>query len=207
MTTELEIWLEQATRRLSKDSSLQVRREIQEHFESAREAAINCGATEDEADRSALFALGNAREANCQYRSVLLTSEEARLLRESNWEARAVCSRPWLKGTLVVIPAVAVLASLGFLIAGSIMIAKVLLAGGIGMSLWCAAPFLPLYTPSRARVFRVVKWVVLLVALGLALQWSWLLALSLWPLAWIEWRRVSIRRKLPVAQWPRQLYL
>ena len=28
------------------------------------------------------------------------------------------------------------------------------------------APFLPVYTPSRGRVFRVVKWVALLVTLG-----------------------------------------
>jgi hypothetical protein len=83
------------------------------------------------------------------------------------------------------------------------------------------APFLPVYTrPSRGRVFRYVKWVVLLGTLGLAfgtdahswswllmLKWSWLLTACLWPLIWIEWTRVSIRRKIPIAQWPRQLYL
>jgi len=47
----------------------------------------------------------------------------------------------------------------------------------------------------------------LLLAFGPdALKWSWLTS-CLWPLAWIEWTRISIRRKLPVAQWPKQLYL
>jgi hypothetical protein len=74
------------------------------------------------------------------------------------------------------------------------------------------APFLPVYTPWRGRLFRVVKWVLLLGMFGLAfgpdpLKWSWLLFSCLWPLGWIEWTRVSIRRKLPVAEWPRHLYL
>ena len=38
-------------------------------------------------------------------------------------------------------------------------------------------------------------------------QWSWFLISCLWPLAWTEWVRASIRRKLPVASWPRHLYL
>ena len=36
---------------------------------------------------------------------------------------------------------------------------------------------------------------------------SWLLISCLWLVARIEWTRVSIRRKLPVAEWPKQLYL
>ena len=40
-----------------------------------------------------------------------------------------------------------------------------------------------------------------------ALKWSWLIASCLWPVVWIEWTRISIRRKLPVSQWPKQLYL
>jgi len=57
-----------------------------------------------------------------------------------------------------------------------------------------------------------VKWVVitgmLVVIFGPdTLKMSWLLISCLWPMAWIEWQRVSIRRKLPVAKWPKQLYL
>jgi len=78
---ELESWLEQATRCLSKDSAAQVRLEIREHYDSARDAAIRDGATTDEASRSAVRGLGDARAANRQYRKVLLTSAEAKMLR------------------------------------------------------------------------------------------------------------------------------
>ena len=212
MTTELETWLKQATRRLSRDSAAQVRTEIQEHYESAREVAMCGGATADRAERSALIALGDAKAANRQYRSVLLTSSEARMLREGNWEARAVCSSPWMKWVLLAMPVAALFAATACLLTGAIAVARVLLVGGIGMGLLFVAPFLPVYTPSRGRVFRLVKWIVLVGMLGLAfgpdaLQWSWLLASCLWPMAWIEWTRLSIRRKLPVAKWPKQLYL
>jgi hypothetical protein len=210
--TQLEAWLKQATRRLSRDSTALVRTEIREHYESALETAMSGGATADEAARLAVTALGDAKVANCQYRKVLLTSEEARVLGESNWEARIVCSRPSLKVLLVAVPVVALFAAAAFYFAGANAVAQVLLVGGIGMSLLFSAPFLPVYTPSRARVFRRVKWVVLIGMLGLAfgpdaLKWSWLLISCLWPVVWIERTRVSIRRKLPVAKWPKQLYL
>jgi hypothetical protein len=210
--TGLDSWLKQATRHLSKDSAAQVRTEIQDHYASARETAMGDGATVDEADRLALTALVDAKAANCQYRNVLLTSAEARMLREGNWEARAVCSRPWLKWLLLAVPAAALLAATALFLTGAISTARVLLVGGIGMGLLFAAPFLPVYTPSRGRLFRRVKWVVLIGMLVLAfgpdaLKWSWLPASCLWPMAWIEWTRISIRRKLRVAEWPKQLYL
>jgi hypothetical protein len=210
--TGLDSWLEHATRHLSTDSAAQVRTEIQEHYDSAREAAISGGATGDEADRLALAALGKAKTANCQYRRVLLTAAEARMLRESNWEARAVCSRPLLKYLLFAIPVAGVPAGIALLLTGAVAEGRALVAGGIVMGLLFAAPFLPIYTPSRGRVFRSLKWVVMIGALLLAfgpnaLKSSWLLISCVWPLAWIEWMRVSIRRKLPVAKWPKQLYL
>jgi len=212
MTIELETWLKQATRHLSRDSAGQVRTEIQEHYESAREAAMSGGSTADEANRLAVTALGNAKAANCQYRRVLLTSAEASILRQGNWEARAFCSSGWLKWLLVATPVAALFAAAALFLVGAIEVARVLLIGGAGMGLLSAAPFLPLYTPSRARVFRAVKWVVLIGTLGLAfgpdaLKWSWLLISCLWPVGWVELTRLSIRRKLPVAQWPKQLYL
>jgi hypothetical protein len=208
--TALDTWLKQATRHLSKDSTAQVRIEIQEHYESAREAATQNGATADEADRLAVHDLGNAKKANRQYREVLLTSDEAKMLREGNWEARAVCSRPWLKWMLLAMPLAALFAAATLFFTGSPH-AWPLFAGGTGIGLLFAAPFLPIYTPSRGRVFRVVKWVVLLSVFGLAFgkdsqTWLWLGYSFLWP-AWIEWKRISIRRKLPVSDWPRHLYL
>jgi hypothetical protein len=212
--TILDSWLKRATRHLSKASIAQVRTEIQQHCESARETAMNSGSTSEEADRLALTSLGDAMAANRQYRKVLLTSAEARMLREGNWEARAVCSRPWLKWLFLIVPLGALLGAAKFFLAGAFELGWVLLAGGIGTGVLCTALFLPVYTPFRGRIFRCVKWIVLLGLPGLAFgpsafqgSGSWLLISSLWPLIWIEWTRISIRRKLPVAEWPKQLFL
>jgi hypothetical protein len=205
--TALDSWLKQATRHLSKDSATQVQTEIRAHYESARESAMNSGATADEADRLAMNALGDAKTANCQYRAVLLTSAEASMLREGNWEARAVCSRSWLKWSLLALPVGALTASLVFFFTGAISRGWTLLAGAIGLGFVFGVPFLPVYTLSRARIFRGIRWVVLLAVLGFTLKSSWLLMSGLWPLVWIEWTRISIRRKLPVSMWPKHLYL
>lgn len=210
--SHLDTWLNQATRHLSQDSAAQVRAEIQEHYESAREAAISSGATADEADRKAVAALGDPKTANCQYRRVLLTSSEAKLLREGQWEAQTICSRPWLKWLLLAMPAVALWASAALFLTGKNELARTLLVGGLTLLVAFGAPFLPIYTPARARIFRRVKYVLLAATFALvfgkhALDWSWLLASSVWPLFWIEWTRTSIRRKLPVSRWPRHLYL
>jgi hypothetical protein len=212
MTPDLDRWLEQATRRLSKDSAAQVRTEIQEHYQSAREAAISDGASQDEANRMALTALGDAKIANTQYRRVLLTASEARLLQQGNREAGVVCSisgRQWLLLAVSLIP---LLAAGALLRTGWTGQGRVTLALGLGIGFTILAPRLPIYTPSRARVFRYFRWMIqvglLLLAFGPgAMRMSWLILLCVWQLMWVEWKRASIRRKLPVADWPRQLYL
>lgn len=209
--TGLGLWLHEATRHLSKDSAAQVKTEIQEHYESAREAAENSGATADAADRMALNALGDPARANRQYRKVLLTSAEARLLREGNWEG-VICSHRLARSLVRWIPVIALLAALALFRAGVMDIARVLLAAAAGTGLLLIAPSLPVYTPSRGRMVRFMKWVVLSGLLALAywpdiLKFSWLLIAALWPMAWVEWTRTSIRRKLPVARWPKHLYL
>ncbi len=167
------------------------------------------GATSDEADRLAVIALGDAKTENYQYRNVLLTSAKARMLRDAKWEARAVCS--WLWWLLLPVPVAAMLVAAGFFLIGVHTMARVLLATGILMGFLFVAPFLPVYTPSRARIYRGVKWVVvigmLVMAFGpLAFNWAWL-APSLWPFVWIERTWISIRRKLRVSEWPKTLYL
>ncbi len=134
------------------------------------------------------------------------------MLRNGNWEARAVCARPWLKSLLLAIPATAVIVAMVLFLSGTTAVAQTLLIGGVGVGFMVATPFLPIYTPARSRVLRVVKWAVLVAIVVLAfgpdaLRWSWLLFSCLWPVAWIEWTRMSIRRKLPVAEWPKNLYL
>ena len=210
--TRLERWLKQATRQLSKESVAQVRREIGDHYESALEMALQGGASGDEADRLAVVALGDARRVNCEYRKILLTAVEARTLREGAWEARAICARPWLKRLLWAVPVVLLLAAVFFVWEGSTQPAGKLLVGGVGMGVIFVAPFMPVYTPARARAFRFAKWAVLLGTFLLAMgpdvfRSSWLLLACLWPVAWVEWTRFSVRRKLRVADWPKHLYL
>src|SRR5579862_9657292 len=70
----LETWLKQATRHLSATSAAQVRSEIREHYESARDEALAAGAASEEADRMALASLGDAATGGRQYRKVMLTT-------------------------------------------------------------------------------------------------------------------------------------
>ncbi len=184
--TQLDTWLNRATRRLSAESAAQVRAEIAEHYEAALQAAMASGASFEEASRSSLAALGNAGTANCQYRRVLLTSAEASLLRQGEREAKSICSRPWIKVLLFGAPALALWTSAALFLRGSYEFARTLLACGVTMLIIFGVPFLPIYTASRARIFRWVKWATLAVTFTIvfgkhALDWSWLLACSVWP--------------------------
>jgi len=210
--TRLEGWLMQTTRALAREAATQVRAEIGEHYEAAYESAVTGGASADEADRQAVAALGDPTTANCQYRKVMLTSAEAGLLREGNWEARVVCSYRWVKWAMLALPLVALATGTAMLVRGDLSAARILLAGGIATTFLLGAPFLPVYTPGRGRAYRTAKWVIVIGGLVLAfgphaLTWSWLLISSLWPFFWSEYTRESIRRKLPVQRWPKHLYL
>jgi uncharacterized membrane protein YczE len=99
-----------------------------------------------------------------------LTSAEARMLSDGNWEARAVCSRPLLKWLLRAIPAAAMLACAALFLIGESELARVLLALALGTGLIFTAPFLRVYTPSRSRVFRFAKWVILIGAFGAGVE-------------------------------------
>jgi len=204
----LETWLGRATCRLSANSAAQVRSEIQEHYESARDEALNGGASPTEADRIALSSLGDASTAGRQYRKVLLTAAEERILRETMWEARAVCSRlRWL----FPVAALTLCSAAWFFIAGQNYLALALVLMAAGMSLLLAGSRLPINSPARAQVFRGARWgwlaaVVLLAVWPDPLKQSWLLVAVAWPIVWVEWTLFSVRRKLAVDQWPRPLY-
>ena len=201
----LEAWLKQATCGLSANSASRVRTEIQQHFESALQANLARGATEEGAGRAALASLGDARTSNHQYRKVLLTASEARFLRESRWESRALCSRT--KWPLL-IPAGGLCAAVAFFARGEHDLAALLLLGAAGLALLFASPWLPIYTPARGRLFRGVRWAWLVAVVALASEGQpWMLATLLSTLAWIESVQISLRRKLPVADWPKHLYL
>ncbi len=206
-----DCWLREATRRLSKDSAATVRSEIRDHYESALEAARTGCRPASEAERVAIAALGDPAAANREYRRVLLTSFEAGALREGNAEARVFCS-PYIKWPIRAIPVALVIAAVAIFFNGAWALASDLFAGGIAIGFLFVAPFFPVYTPARGRAFRVLKWIVVLATIALVFRagdrnWIWLLPSCLWPMIWTEWTRMSIRRKLPVARWPKQLYL
>jgi hypothetical protein len=205
----LETWLKQATRHLSATSAAQVRSEIQEHYESARDDALGARAASEDADRMALASLGDAATAGRQYRKVLLTASEDRLLREATWEARAICSR---LRSLLPIPAAALCVAIWFFSAGQTYLALILAVMAAGLGLLFVRPLLPINTPARARMYRGVRWTWLAAVMILAvwpdlLKQSWLLIALAWPIIWVEWTHSSVRRKLAVAQWPGPLYL
>lgn len=207
--TILEGWLRRATCRLSIKSSVQVRSEIQDHYESAREEALSSGATPEQADRIAVASLGDARAAGYQYRQVLLTNSEANLLSEARWEARLLCSRlQWL----ALIPVAMLSVAIWFFATGNDYLGLLLTVGAVGPGLLVISPLLPIHTPAQARVFRGLRWTWLAAVLLLAAwpdlhrQW-WLLAACGFSLLLVEWTLFSLRRKLPVAKWPRLLYL
>ncbi|HEV2215257.1 MAG TPA: hypothetical protein VGR64_08215 [Terracidiphilus sp.] len=211
--TALEQWLKRASRCLSADSTTQVRSEIEEHFRSAREEALHGGAGEVDAEHAALAALGDAAVANRHYRRVLLTKSEARLLRQSSWESSAVCSRRWLRWLPATTALITGAAGAAAWITGEafwkpMQPLLLLVAGGTAM---IAAPmFLPLYTPLRGKMYRALKWVALAAMLLLLTsdpRMTWMFVSSVGYGMWIEWKRASIRRKIPQAQWPKHLYL
>jgi hypothetical protein len=207
----LEDWLLTATRCLSADSAHRVRAEIEPHYLSSREEALLAGATPAQADHQALTALGDPNEAHRQFRRVLLTRTEARVLREGNWEYRAVCSRPLLLWALRTVPVAALCAGIAYFARGenTLTLAFLLVAAGAGLMM--APAFVPIRTHRQGRIVRWLKlgWCLALVWALVELGDAWLafssLVPSLWILAWIEWTRASIRRKLPVDQWPRHL--
>ena len=210
--TELENWLRLATRHLSKDAIAKVRTEIAEHYESAYEAAVASGAGLEEAARRAVNDLGDPRIANCDYRRVLLTAQEARLLSGGKWEAQAVCSRPWLKSLIATGHLLLLATAAAFYVTGHAAYAGDAFLAAVAMSPFVAALLLPVNTPKRGLTFRCAKWIAITLAPLLlfgphAMKYSWLLVSCFGPLAITEWTRASIRRKLPIKSWPRHLYL
>jgi len=206
MSVLLEGWLKRAIRHLSAESRAQVRTEIETHYQSACEEALANGASADHADRTAVASLGDPAAANRAYRKVLLTSTEAALLHETRCGVWSGSKRwLWLLPTLVLI------AAIRFFATGDAYFGWTLLTGAAGLVLLASAFRLPVYTPARGRIFRTFRllWLAAILALSMkGMKDSWIMMLSCaWPLLWVEWTLFSLRRKLPVAQWPKQLYL
>jgi len=208
--TGLEMWLKRATRWLSTDSAAQVCAEIQEHFAASREAAMSAGASEEEAERSALAALGDAGAANRQYRRVLLTAREARFLRERGWNPEADYRRGWLRWFVLFWAVAATSTGIWAWIAGQAFLTQMMLLTAVALGL-CGLPmFISFFTPKRGRIYRAAKWTFILavtIPALLTFRNPWVIPFVLLLTLWSEWTRMSIRRKMPVERWPKHLYL
>lgn len=214
MTPDLELWLKQATRCLSSDSAAQVRREISEHYESARENATARGETPGQADRTAIAALGRAKVANRQYRKVLLLASEERVLRAARWESRTFGAasggcRLGLRWAFRLVPVALASIAVAAFAMGNGTIARMVLAVAIAVGIFFAVPTFPIYTPTRARIYRYVKWAGVIGAAAFLNfpGWSGMVLSVGGYFASLEIVNHSIRRKLPVADWPKTLYL
>lgn len=210
----LETWLVAATCRLTRDSVARVRGEMWAHYESAREEALVGGATVDEAHAAALASLGDPKEANKEYQKVHVTIAENGLLSEDRWISRVVCSRRYL----LAVPLMALCAGISAFLYKPSPESLMLLVGGAGLSFVLGAPFIVrINTIARGRAYRAIRWAWLIAVMWLAYgpggvmgSWPMFLAMGgsmLWIVAWADWNRMSLRRKIPVAQWPRGLYL
>jgi len=209
--TDLQIWLKRATRGLCSDAATQVRREIEDHYMAARDVALKQGATPAQADQQALAALGDATAANDDYLCVLLTKEEAKMLRDVKRDGQFFRCRP----ALVHAFRLGACMLLGTATAAYAMdapnLARILFAATLGLGMIFTVPTFPIYTQARSRVYRYAKWPVMLTAMGLAngrsFDWlaSALIALAIF--GWTDWVCASIRQKLPADQWPMMLYL
>jgi hypothetical protein len=84
------------------------------------------------------------------------------------------------------------------------------------MTAWMAAGFLakrslPIYTEERSRRFRIANWTSMLVAAVLPILYGaripWIGAVYLaFFFVLFDVKSISLRRKLPVAEWPKRLY-
>ena len=159
-----------------------------------------------------IAALGDPESANFDYSCSLLTAREARVLRRGVREWKFISSHPCFRWLLLSTAAVACVGAMKLFVVGWNLPGRLMLAFGIGAGIPLLISILPVYTPSRGPIFRIVKWVAQILALLLAfgpggLAIYWLVALCVCRLIWSEYIRRSIRHKLPVIQWPRHLYV
>ena len=211
MMTDLQVWLKRVTRGLSREAAHQVRHEIEDHYLSARDAALEQGAAPDQADRQALAALGDAEIANMRYRSVLLTKEEAKMLRGVKRDGEFFRCRPELGRAFRLGPCLLLCVAAAAYAMDAPNLARIMLAATLGLGMIFTVPTFSIYTPARSKVYRHAKGPVVLLALWLAngpsFHWLGITLIGLAVFGWTELVCASLRKKLPVEQWPYMLYL
>ena len=198
----VEQWLSVATRGLCASAAERVHAEIGDHYQSALESAQAAGLDVVEAERSAVAALGHAKAANREYRRVLLTKGEDRLLR---W---AISEEKYLGG-----PSRSRTA---------LMLAA--LATHVIISIWKPAltyfevalfleliifPTLHARSIGAGRIIRAMRWGVLAVGGTMTIlsgRHAPIVVCLLLQFAYIEYKHFILRYKLPVDKWPKRFY-
>jgi hypothetical protein len=186
----LDQWLAAATKGLSADSAARVREEIQQHYDSSREAGDGAA--------DVMSALGNPRTANRAYRKVLLTEQEALMA-----PALAQHKRPDLSRVLLSSAAMAVLA--WWQMGKNTDLGRLAFTIGI----FCTLPFAWIFPPTtleRSRIYISLQGVRNVLVLA-TIWWydGWMGALALAPVLFLidfffSYRRLSIFRKLAAGQ-------
>jgi len=193
----LEQWLSVATNGLCDAAAARVRAEISEHCLSAVETAATAYIDPLEAEGRAVAALGDAKTANRQYRRVLLTEGEARLL-------SGLTVGPHPIG-IVLLAMMAIFAIsirnawVNYVIAATVIEAALLA--------------IPVSSIRTGRTVRILRWgnqtvfytIWFAKALGFAAVPAVLIPVMALGTVHREYKLSVIRRKLPVDQWPRRL--
>lgn len=197
-----EQWLSVATRGLCDSAAERIRAEIGEHIASAIESAGTADIDPLEAERQTVAALGDAKIANRQYRRVLLTEGEDALLRSlRSWWV----SWGWL---LMGIPLL--LMALALKNSGSIYVPAMVLMEGVLRTI-------PFRSIRAGSIVRVVRWGVLTIVLTMmavsysgAVEGIGMVGGVVYITVFIlhrEYKFSVLRRKVPVEQWPRWLWV
>jgi hypothetical protein len=190
-TTPLDQWLFAATKGLSQESAAQVRAEIQEHYDSSREAG---GAAAD-----IMRALGDPRTANRAYRKVLLTEQEAMMAPSLTQPKRPGLSR--------ILASSALLGALVWWQTSNRHIGPGYWP--ITFAIFCTIPFAWIFPPTTLARSRIYVYVIgvrnILVAAMFGWYYGWIGALPLGAVLFLldyffGYRRLAIFRKLAAGQ-------
>jgi hypothetical protein len=195
MNTSLEIWMDQATRGLAPESAMRVRAEIEEHYGSA----IANGVTDEEA----VAALGDAARANWEYRKVLLTKADARWLESVRQRGDFPLFGAYILATAGLVGGAAKILQ-GNLYGAFPALSMVLIG-----TLFIVPRWVKIDTRPRNRIYRALQWAVIIgVPVALAsvgrLKPVFFVYLVFVIAAYKDY---LLRRKLPVEEWPTDLYV
>ena len=198
----LEQWLEVATQGLCDSAAARVRAEIGEHYLSALESANSAGVDQRDAERRALHALGDAKVANRQYRRVLVTESEARTLSQltSRWPPVGAIL---VLGTTAIYAVSVRTSELNYLFV-CFAIQTVLRA--IPISSIRAGWIVRILRWVNDTVFYTIWFVTAMAFMKSPVQAAGIIVMALGAVH-REYKFFVLRRKVPVEQWPRLLWI